>query len=280
MGDEVTEYEYTNLDGINDLKEFARLLSMNHSDLVGHTREEEWDITINKDNKGKNVGEVISLDTELYLENKKDYEVGEKDYYGKILKVKPQGGEEITVKYDGGVDLIVHDKYTNDTKMVNFRTYLSKNETNVIKISEYQSDWGWNLLLPENFDILNKKIEEFENKKNNSNYSSSQIAYFENEVKRLKQKKHDLIDGYYDFYLLNPKKNKYRIGNFLNDSEITEEIESVEGWESEWGIAHDILMKILTKNGLMISDRSLGDDYDGLSSWETVLINETRSFLK
>ena len=280
MGDEVTEYEYTNLDGINDLKEFARLLSMNHSDLVGHTREEEWDITINKDNKGKNVGEVISLDTELYLENKNDYEVGEKDYYGKILKVKPQGGEEITVKYDGGVDLIVHDKYTNDTKMVNFRTYLSKNGTNVIKISEYQSDWGWNLLLPENFDILNKKIEEFENKQNNSNYSSSQKEYFVNEVKRLKQKKHDLIDGYYDFYLLNPKKNKYRIGNFLNDSEITQEIESVEGWESEWGIAHDILMKILTKNGLMISDRSLGDDYDGSNSWETVLINETRSFLK
>jgi hypothetical protein len=52
----VTEYEKSAFEGVNDLKNFVRLLSMNHGDLVGHVIYEDLDIKISNDMKGKNVG--------------------------------------------------------------------------------------------------------------------------------------------------------------------------------------------------------------------------------
>lgn len=272
MGDDVTEYEYTNFDGINDLKKFTRLLSMNHSDLVGHTREKDWDIYIIKDNKGANVGDVISLDSKITLDTAVATDVDDKDLYGKIQKI-----EDKPIGYDDGVDLIVHDKYTNDVKMVNFRTYLKKYGNSEVYLKDYKEDWGWNLLLPENFEILNEKIAFYEQKAKNKAYAQSQIDSFQKEAERLKQKKRDLIDGYYDFYVLIPKKEMERIGHFLEEEDITSKIESVKEWKSDWGIAHDVLMKILLSNGLMTSERDF-EDYYGSLLWETVVINETKSF--
>ena len=272
MGDDVTEYEYTNFDGINDLKKFTRLLSMNHSDLVGHTREKEWDVYIIKDNKGANVGDVISLDSKITLDESLATYSDDEDSYGKIQKI-----EDKPVIYDDGVDLIVHDKYTNDVKMVNFRTYLKKYRNNEVYLKDYKEDWGWNLLLPENFGVLNEKIAFYEQKAKNKAYAKSQIVSFEKEAERLKQKKRDLIDGYYDFYVLIPKKEVERVGHFLEEEDITSKIESVKEWKSDWGIAHDVLMKILLSNGLMTSERAF-DDYQGNLLWETVVINETKSF--
>ena len=125
MGQDVTEYEYTSLEGINDLKKLARLLSINHSDLVGHVVNVDYDTLINKDNKGVNVGDEIDLDNILTLntEKPKDNEPGKKDNYGKIQYIQI-GATRHKVNIDEGVDLIVHDKYTNDTKIVNFRLYL------------------------------------------------------------------------------------------------------------------------------------------------------------
>ena len=272
MGDDVTEYEYTNFDGINDLKKFARLLSMNHSDLVGHTREKDWDVYIIKDNKGANVGDVISLDSKITLDVTLATNVGDEETYGKIWKI----GDE-PVSYEDGVDLIVHDKYTNDVKMVNFRTYLKKYRNNEVYLKDYKEDWGWNLLLPENFGVLNEKIAFYEQKAKNKAYAKSQIVSFEKEAERLKQKKRDLIDGYYDFHVLIPKKEVERVGHFLEEEDITSKIESVKEWKSDWGIAHDVLMKILLSNGLMTSERDF-EDYQGNLLWETVLINESKTF--
>ena len=272
MGDEVSEFEYTNFDGINDLKKFARLLSMNHSDLVGHTREKDWDVYIIKDNKGANVGDVISLDSKITLDTTLANYIDGEDSYGKIWKI-----EDKAVDYVNGVDLIVHDKYTNDVKMVNFRTYLKKYRNNEVYLKDYNEDWGWNLLLPENFGVLNEKIAFYEQKAKNKAYAKSQIVSFEKEAERLKQKKRELIDGYYDFYVLIPKKEVERVGHFLEEEDITSKIESVKEWKSDWGIAHDVLMKILLTNGLMTSERDF-EDYQGNLLWETVLINESKTF--
>ncbi|MBO5827356.1 MAG: hypothetical protein J6R59_02695 [Paludibacteraceae bacterium] len=65
MGEEVVEYENSRLEGINDLKTFSRLLSMNHSELIGHQALEDWDISIINDNRGKNVGDRVKMDDVL-----------------------------------------------------------------------------------------------------------------------------------------------------------------------------------------------------------------------
>ena len=143
--------------------------------------------------------------------------------------------------------------------MVNFRTYLKKYRNNEVYLKDYNEDWGWNLLLPENFEILNEKIAFYEQKAKNKAYAKSQIVSFEKEAERLKQKKRELIDGYYDFYVLIPKKEVERVGHFLEEEDITSKIESVKEWKSDWGIAHDVLMKILLTNGLMTSERDFED---------------------
>lgn len=53
MGDEVIEYEKGGFDGVNDLRDFVRILSMNHSDLVGHVVHKTPDIKVNQHTKDK-----------------------------------------------------------------------------------------------------------------------------------------------------------------------------------------------------------------------------------
>jgi hypothetical protein len=49
------------------LKNFVRLLSINHADLVGHVIDEDLDINIKGDSKGKNVGPEINIKDTLQL---------------------------------------------------------------------------------------------------------------------------------------------------------------------------------------------------------------------
>jgi hypothetical protein len=172
MGQDITEYEYTTLEGVNDLKKFARILSINHSDLVGHVIDVDYDITINKDNKGVNVGDLIDLDDIITLNTDipADNEPNKKDNYAKIQYVQVDDVKhKITI--DGGVDLIVHDKYTNDTKIVNFRQYLKNVEKETVTIGEYEHFWGWNLLLPDGFTTLKDKIDLYQSRIDNLGYS-------------------------------------------------------------------------------------------------------------
>jgi hypothetical protein len=46
MGEDVTQWEKGAFEGINDLKKFVRLLSMNHTELVGHVVKDEYDIRV------------------------------------------------------------------------------------------------------------------------------------------------------------------------------------------------------------------------------------------
>jgi hypothetical protein len=59
---------------------------------------------------------------------------------------------------------------------------------------------------------------------------------------------------------LNPKVSSKRIGNFIDSEYITERLESTEDWNEVWGITHEILMKILLKNGDLYNKRGLDDD--------------------
>lgn len=281
MGQSVVEYEYSNLEGINDLKKFSRLLSMNHSDLVGHVINEDYDITINKDNKGVNVGDYIDLDDVLTLITDKPAvnEPNKKDYYGKIQYVQKDSIKR-KVKIDGGVDLIVHDKYTNMTKIVNFRSCLNKVGKQTVSIGEYESEWDWNLLLPDGFTTLKEKIDLYASKANNPGYSTEQINFFITEIQRLKNARKELIGSYYDFYLLNPNKGNLRIGNFIREEDITDKIDSTKEWDSEWGIKHDILMKIMFENGDLMNNRTGGDDYNGSDGWKSYYLNLSKSFRK
>jgi hypothetical protein len=36
MGEDILEYEKGGFEGVNDLRDFVRLLTINHSELVGH----------------------------------------------------------------------------------------------------------------------------------------------------------------------------------------------------------------------------------------------------
>lgn len=282
MGQDITEYEYTTLEGVNDLKKFARILSINHSDLVGHVIDVDYDITINKDIKGINVGDLIDLDDKITLvtDIPADNEPNKKDNYGKIQYVQIDDKTH-KIKIDGGVDLIVHDKYTNDTKIVNFRQYLKESGKDTVTIGEYEHLWGWNLLLPDGFTTLKEKIDLYQSRIDNLGYSEEQRKFFKTEINRLRNTRKELIRSYYDFYLLNPNKEDLRFGNFLRDEDIIPEIESSKDWEAIWGIAHDILMKIILENGNLMSDRYIdSDDYTGDEVWESVYLDITKSYNK
>ena len=273
MGEDVTEFEYTSLGGVNDLKKFARILSINHADLVGHVIGCDYEININKDNKGINVGDLIGLDDVLYLTNSKpaDNKPREQDNYGKIIKVKKDS--DFNVNVPGGVDLIIHDRYTNATKIVNFRKYLELTGKDSVSIGNYDSSWGWNLLLPDGFQKIGEKIKEYQNKEKNKGYDSQQKEFFRREITRLKLVRKELIEGYYDFYLLNPNKDDIRVGNFLRNEDIIPEIQSSKEWDKLWGITHDILMKIIIENAGLSNGRDGGDDYNGDNSWDATYIN-------
>ena len=86
-----------------------------------------------------------------------------------------------------------------------------------------------------------------ENEKYKAEHGRDQ--YSKRDLDRIKQTAAQIIDGYYAFYLLNPNVDSKRVGNFLDESSITERVNDTEDWYSKWGITHEILMKIFRDNG-------------------------------
>jgi hypothetical protein len=166
--------------------------------------------------------------------------------------------EEVSDKFKG--DIILRDNYTNETKLVSF---FNVPEVNV-RLGDYDVSWGWNLLLPNEFFKINEKIEVLRKQNENKAYSQSKIAENEKEIIRLSEIKKKMIDGFYSFYLFNNDAKQRRIGNFIDESFVTERIEDVNDWDAAWGVAHEILMKILIENcGLNKTDEvgvRMGDD--------------------
>lgn len=230
MGEDILEYEKGAFEGVNELRDFVRLLSMNHADLVGHVVKKEYDIDVQRDRYGKNVGDQILLTDILRVKK------------GKLQSLERNGKEYDYTQWDkDGVEIILQDKYTFETKIVN----LGLSGGDEVQIQNYLPSWGWNLLLPSKYnDCIYKlqKNQEYYDKNGRNLYGSS-------EIKRIQQVINQLLDGYYSFYVLNPVVEQKRVGNFLQDDTITERINDPVEWESEWGITHEILMKILRDNG-------------------------------
>ena len=250
MGEDIYEYEKGAFEGVNDLRDFVRILSMNHSDLVGHVVNSPYDLTIRLDRMGKNVGDEIKVDDVLTLQINDT-----NNNKGKILSLTRNGKKyDLTQVDKNGVDLIIHDKYTFKTKIVNLRAA----NKGTISLLDYHPSWGWNLLLPKRFQDCIYKLDKNEEYKNSHN---GQNLYSASEINRIKQTIKEQLQGYYAFYVLDPNVEKVRKGNFLDERTITDEIDDVEAWDAEWGIAHEILMKILRDNGnLKNSEVVIQDD--------------------
>lgn len=261
MGEDVTLYESGSFEGINDLRDFVRLLSMNHTELIGHVVNDDFDIRVRNDIKGKNVGEELRITDLLHI-----------NLNGKIDKVNDR-----SIIFDEGVDIIVHDRYTHDTKIVTLdgvfkeKNFPSNDKNfdvypealpfkNPLSIGDYEHWWGWNLLLPDSFEPICSKIVELSKKLDNNAISRNSHSSIKNEIERLKKIKSDMINGYYSFHLLVPTRDVVRVGNFIDDNFITTRIESNEDWESMWGISHEVLMKILIERGFLGNNR--GHDFD------------------
>ena len=71
----------------------------------------------------------------------------------------------------------------------------------------------------------------------------------------MKKQKADLVCGYYRFFLLNPIRDNKRVGNFMEEFFINEEIDDTEKWVEDWGVQHEILMKILIDNCYLKNNR-------------------------
>lgn len=243
MGEDVLEYEKGGFEGVNDLRDFVRLLTMNHSDLVGHVIGDKVDITVQLDRKGKNVSDEIKVSDLLQMER-----ADTSHNRGKIKKfTRNNKTYDCKQIHKNGVDLIVQDKYTFETKIVNLRLVEDSelDANGCVKISDYRPSWGWNLLLPQRFNDCLYKLNE--NEKYKAEHGRDQ--YSKRDLDRIKQTAAQIIDGYYAFYLLNPNVDSKRVGNFLDESSITERVNDTEDWYSKWGITHEILMKIFRDNG-------------------------------
>lgn len=248
MGEEVLEYEDGYFEGVNDLRDFVRVLSINHNDLVGHLKKEDYDISYKSDFVGKNVGNEILSDDIITVKN------------GRIIKIqrgylgdgKYQETYDFTSWDDNGVYLIIRDIYTNESKLVNF-DLAGDGEKQLI---DYRNKWGWNLLLPKRYGDSVYKLEKNEEYLKNNGIN----LFSRNELNRIKLSIKETIDGYYKFYALNPMTDERRIGNFLDERSLTDDILNPVKWDSDWGITHRILMKIFKENAYLHSSKVAMED--------------------
>lgn len=223
MGHEVTEYNTTNFDGVNELRDIARILSMNYTKLMGNKVYKEPDIRVSANGMGENVGDKIEVDDILYVYTENS---GRNLVKGKVYKIERDGKvynlEEPTV-------LIAADDYTEEVKTVTFSdlepfAYVTEGGKRIgkYKIADYLPEWGWNLLLPE--------------------------QYAEKDKARI-------VNSYYSFYLLKPSKEVIRIGNYLDPDTIQEEFDNIQNWLEKDGLPERVVQKILFSKGKL---RTLG----------------------
>ena len=271
MGEEITDYETTEFDGVNAMRDFVRILSMNHSDLVGHEINKSSDIRVNNGYKGANVGRLMSIHDKLVISTYVT-KTG-KSSKGLVMGFEPYlSGNYGPYRncYSGvfGTHLIVQDKYTKETKIVSFTTIPNldeiiltdeKSERKYICLKSYDESWGWNLLLGERFKAAKKEL------KNIPNMTSSRR-------KKLEDVCGDIVEGYYDFYLFNPIHETERVGNFLDEDTITDRIIDTNAWEAEWGYANEILMKIIVENSNLKNEIIVPTEEEYIEDFEPLTV--------
>lgn len=222
IGLDVAAYEESSFSNVNELRDFTRILSMNHTELVGNVISETLDIKITPSYKGKHVGSRIYVTDKIQL-----------NAYNEIVGIKrpdKDGWQYLPVGQELWSEwIVVEEDYSHRTRLASFHSAFPNHEHNDFYVSnpdfrpecdcvrevgfdEYVEEWGWNLLLSKadpGVDLLNK------------------------------------IDTYYTFYLLNPSGEQKRIGNFIDEKYLTNDILDKDSWYDEWGITLDIVIKII-----------------------------------
>ena len=220
FGSSEQSYNINSFDKINELKELVRILSMNHSILFGQVEKEKYDININGDAKGKNVGDRILPNDIIVCDINKEIIGIIRDN-----KVYPVG---IPLKY-----IIIHDDFNKLSRIATFENAESYTLPDIheeilaqgipacyyYSLNDYHYSWNWNLKLPAG-------VEEYHNKA---------MA----------------IDGYYSFYLLAGNTAYKRKYNFLEEENLPYSKESNSIYITpgelykDFGYSYDCLMKIL-----------------------------------
>ena len=226
INEPIKKYKLNSFNNIKELKEFMRILSMNYSTLFGNVITTDYDIKISNTYKGKHVGEKLEVNDTIFCN--KNYEIIGFRHENHIYKlVKPS-------QY-----IIIYDNVTSKSRLSSFYNlptslfenfndqtpewkvlnddFISKVEY-VYNLNDYEEQWGWDLLLPDEINYINDK--------------------------------HKLINNYYTFYIFNPLIEKIRKNNFIKESTIplieNKQI-SVADWNDSFGFTYNCLMKILLR---------------------------------
>ena len=215
MGQNISEYELTNFDGVNELRDLCRILSMNYSRVFGHSIKDKNSIKVKEAYKEYNVGDRIYVTDKLYVylnNNGKDL------LRGKIFKIE-RDGDLLDVDYP--TTLVVSDDFAHDSKNVSF-SGISPTETvqsdeqgrdfSIYQIDHYDKSWGWNLLLPDNYN---------------------------------KEKQGDIINSYYSFYLFKESEETKRTGNYADEKSITPKMLDYSNWNTGEEFAETLLRSVV-----------------------------------
>lgn len=222
IGIEITEYENTTFDGVNEIRDFARMLTMNHSRLVGNLVIKDLDIYINTlENKGENVADKLKPDDIICVDyktrkikgvirDKIRYNIPEASYYDYIAIREDYSKDTYPVNIKAATDAVIALKRELGEEV--------PDENGVIQfsINEYPEDGSWNW-------YLNLPIE----------YSGSADL------------KNNILNRYYSFFLIDPYKLKTHQFNFVDESFLNGFIADFEIWSQKYGYTYDILNKII-----------------------------------
>lgn len=215
MGQNVSEYEVTNFDGVNELRDLCRILSMNFSRVFGHKIKDKNGIRVTEFEHGYNVGDRIFVTDKLYVYVDNH---GRDLLRGKIFKIE-RDGEILDIDYP--TVLIVSDDYAHSSRTVSFSGIAPVEEVQqdeegrtftVFCIANYDRSWRWNLLLPDNYNT---------------------------------EKQGEIINSYYSFYLFKESDETTRIGNYADEKNITSEMEQLDNWDADSGLAEKLLLSVV-----------------------------------
>lgn len=205
LNEDVKSYEFGDFGGVYELRDFARLLSMNTSDLIGNVYTKQYDLYADDTYKGKNLGNKIRIE-----------DIIEIDKNGSVVAAGIHA-------YDPAdkTQIVIIDDYTNEPRIANFSKYAIETmdqwegETKSLSIGEdYENFWGWNLLLPDSYSDKSEIID---------NHYSFYI------FKDISDKK----------YINNFIREEDIVANTSQSQSFYEK------WIDEWGLPYDSIFKII-----------------------------------
>ena len=230
VGDTVIQYDAELFKNINELRDLTRILSMSYSNLFGNTFEDMYDLHISSVDSGKNIGDRLLPNDVFYYSDRVDKErsIVAIKRNGIVYPLsKPVSNFVIVEDYSGNLKFgsfemikpYIYVDFTDQTdewKKIN--SELCAKIDGAFSLSEYNSSWLWNLLLPAEFERHNDK--------------------------------EGLIHRYYSFYFFNDNgDNIVRKFNFLDEKTIPlidGRQMSYDDWNDINGFTYDCLIKVIT----------------------------------